>query len=641
MALLIEAYQQWKQGEVDKDDAVATLSKRLRGRMLRLGTTISDTYRNENGINLQLSAIDYCFTDGIWGLGKPSKLFREMVALYKTDREAFQPNLYVAEMMYPVVVEERASERSSDTGEKAHSNEGAKGSAGVSPATTAVETPELPNKASVAAEDVRDDSRKEKILQVLKEKFPRGYRLGSFMEARRLQTFYEAIHGEALALSQEELDGEVRDCGIEHEGRVYLPELMLSEELCNELLDYVRQLFADGTQCIYYSVLFDTFHERFLDYRILNPSMLRRYLEAINTDGWRFWTGYMTEKQYAEIDIQKAVEEYVKAQGGIVSKEEAVKGLPLLPPQEVETAFDADTTTLISCGRNTRFHIDSFVATEQEMETAVSIIEKTIKNYRYITFRELLEELQISARGILENNDALPEIGKRNALKVKLSNRFKFTNNIISSYDESFSTEDAFRELAKHKTFTKEDVRALAADCGSLPNHYIGFLLENNVRVDGNRYVSAEMVHFDVAAIDEALEIICPSAYIPLNNDIIFTVLPNCGYPWNLFLLESYLAYHSKAFCLVHNRYFGQEGVSGAMVNKKFCLEKGIGILDFDAVLALALTGMVTEKIELNQDNALEYLCRKGLISSRRYDKIGDILNAAKQIIAKVTENKV
>ena len=45
----------------------------------------SETYRNINGITLQLGAIQFLMTDGAHGISHVSNLFREMVKLYKED----------------------------------------------------------------------------------------------------------------------------------------------------------------------------------------------------------------------------------------------------------------------------------------------------------------------------------------------------------------------------------------------------------------------------------------------------------------------------------------------------------------------------------------------------------------------------
>ena len=68
VALLMDVYQMVSKGKVVRKDAVSALSKRLRNRMIMNGIEISDKYRNENGIQLQMSALEYIITEGEKGI---------------------------------------------------------------------------------------------------------------------------------------------------------------------------------------------------------------------------------------------------------------------------------------------------------------------------------------------------------------------------------------------------------------------------------------------------------------------------------------------------------------------------------------------------------------------------------------------
>ena len=57
--LLVEACSKVISGEASKSDVIPDLSCRLRERMINQGLEVNDTYRNENGIALQLSAMQY------------------------------------------------------------------------------------------------------------------------------------------------------------------------------------------------------------------------------------------------------------------------------------------------------------------------------------------------------------------------------------------------------------------------------------------------------------------------------------------------------------------------------------------------------------------------------------------------------
>ena len=53
---------------------------------------------------------------------------------------------------------------------------------------------------------------------------------------------------------------------------------MLSEELKDELLNYIESAFADGKAAIYYQAILAEFSDAFLDYHIHDADMLKSYL---------------------------------------------------------------------------------------------------------------------------------------------------------------------------------------------------------------------------------------------------------------------------------------------------------------------------------------------------------------------------
>lgn len=86
-ALLIEAYWKIKADRSQRNTTVAALSSLLRE---RASFEIDDTFRNENGINMRLSELDYLFSSGNVGLKNTSDLFREMVDMYQNNRSEYE-----------------------------------------------------------------------------------------------------------------------------------------------------------------------------------------------------------------------------------------------------------------------------------------------------------------------------------------------------------------------------------------------------------------------------------------------------------------------------------------------------------------------------------------------------------------------
>lgn len=96
-ALLIDGYKKVANGHASKKEVAMRISERLR----LPGLLVSETYRNINGITLQLGAIEFLMTDGAHGISHVSNLFREIIKLYKEDYAAFSYLLEEANRRYP------------------------------------------------------------------------------------------------------------------------------------------------------------------------------------------------------------------------------------------------------------------------------------------------------------------------------------------------------------------------------------------------------------------------------------------------------------------------------------------------------------------------------------------------------------
>ena len=603
-AILIDAYIHVKEGKLLRKDAVAQVSKRLRERMLKIGTTISETYRNENGISMQMSAIGYAMGNEEKGISHVSNIFREIVKMYNEENDKFHQLLTIANAMYPKVLD------------VAHT---------VKP-TQKVEPyfPKLQEELKVSmVANAPARYTNNKIKHILETRFANGYRLGSHIETKKLLRYYLEEYGYELNMDMEDIDEDVKSCGIVHEKRVYLPSLMLEEDVKQELIKNIESSFNDGKDCIYYSVLFEDFHDSFLDNQIYDEKMLKEYLYHIGGSKWYFKPTYFSNKHNAEENILADVIGYVKEQGVVVSEDEVVEGLSHLPEQSVRRAFNERRTNLISCGRQTRFHIDNFVLSNEELSIVEEIIEKAINLSMYISFGELLEDMRSQVPSIIDNNAIFTEIGIKKVIAVKLEDKFSFVNNLISSKENPISTEDAYRALAKREYFTNDDVNKLGYDCDSLPNVYIDLLLQYSIRINENEYVTKSKVSFDVDKTDEVLSRIITKDYIAINDIETLSVLPDCGYPWTSFLLESYVFNHSELFRLLHAKYFSQTISLGGIV------KKASPISDFDTMVAHAV---IDDNITLNKDEIVNFMYNKGYIAQHRYKDAPKIIDKVRII---------
>ena len=95
-ALLIDAYLRVKNKELSQQEAVKEVSELLRCRAILSGMEIDDVFRNTNGIGMQMKIIGGLVDDRPSSLHSATKMFNEMVALYKSSPAEFHEILIQA-----------------------------------------------------------------------------------------------------------------------------------------------------------------------------------------------------------------------------------------------------------------------------------------------------------------------------------------------------------------------------------------------------------------------------------------------------------------------------------------------------------------------------------------------------------------
>lgn len=98
VALLFAAYARVASGS-DINAEAHQLSKTLRELAIRRGISIDDTYRNLNGMKMQLANVQYLFTAGEKGLSGASSMIRQMYELSKINPAEYQMILKEATQM--------------------------------------------------------------------------------------------------------------------------------------------------------------------------------------------------------------------------------------------------------------------------------------------------------------------------------------------------------------------------------------------------------------------------------------------------------------------------------------------------------------------------------------------------------------
>lgn len=95
-AILIDAYLRVKNKELSQLEAVKEVSFSLRRRVVHSGLEIDDVFRNINGISMQMKIIGGLIDERPSGLHSSTKIFKDMVDLYKNNPHVFNKILIQA-----------------------------------------------------------------------------------------------------------------------------------------------------------------------------------------------------------------------------------------------------------------------------------------------------------------------------------------------------------------------------------------------------------------------------------------------------------------------------------------------------------------------------------------------------------------
>lgn len=588
-AILVDAYWRVRDGKLSKYDAAVEISNRIRQAMLKQGLAIDSTFRNVNGISMQLSSVEFVLTDGLHGLHNPGKVIADVANMSLDRPDEYESILTQANQMFPLV-----------------------------PIVDNTGTPLLFSSPTTEVVDVKSVKIDPRLQDVLSKKFPKGFRLLSPIDKKRLEDFYASMYGEPLCeITNEEMSA----YGVVYKNMLYMPERLLDDASRLELMTYISQCFEHGHTFIYYSVLFEHFSQMFSEQMIYDEQMLRLYLKNYGDSGWFYQNDMITIMPDALVNTDEKVETYVKEFGTIISFSELTSALSYIPSGVVLRAV-RQSDKLLSGGRELCFHIDNFDINNTDILNIGQALQKTIDSFGYATMSDLERILKAIAPSVWDNNISLGELSIRNALSYILQDKFSFVRNLISSKDYPIDSNKAIDSFCKmHESVTLEEIKSFCSDCGTTLRYDI--IYQYYLRINHDTFVHRDSVQFDVNAVDEAIEKFVPNSYASFDDILVTSSLPIGQYMWNTYLLESYLAQCSAKFSLVHERY-NQDRVTGAIVKKSCHLE------DYNEVITLILAESNVNL--LNKSAALELLVREQYIAFRSFKQIDTILVKAQEL---------
>jgi len=468
------------------------------------------------------------------------------------------------------------------------------------------------NDVEILCESTQDTTLlKQQITELLLNRYRNGFRF-DFIEMKRFRSFAAEAGITGLPSEDKALEAYIRDCGMSYENKIYV----ITNEAREKIRKGVEHHFDQGAAVIFFEAFY-TLHWYELEQQgVLSEEMLRILLQDLFPE-LNFTLLYFGSKTGAFLEVVK--DEILRVWGNNFSWdcEQLAKRLPCIPLPRIKNTLVREEEFIWN-EKETYVYAAQIHITDEEVTSIRDLTEKACTEQGYISMGALpLEEIR-------ERNDQLSEIGLYNAVyRLCLADTFHRQGKVLSHKGEKLDVSTILIDYCrKQDQCTLEELRDYAKNELKEDRSYKAISAANTVlvRIDKDRFVADDKVHFDIEAIDAVIEKNVPYDYLPIKAFTSFSDVPSCGYRWNLHLLESYCRRFSKQFRI--------DALSENSTNIGVIVRKRCG-LSYEEIMSDAVA---RSNIPLKKDDVNNYLFNEGYSGSRNLNRINDILKKAQDI---------
>ena len=456
---------------------------------------------------------------------------------------------------------------------------------------------------------------------ILEENFSDdGYQLGRAIFLGRVKRFYAEKFGSEPAEDDNLIDEIMKTVGTERDGKIYPKQDEAQSGIIKTIACDIAAAFESGATAVYTEAVYEKYKQQLADeLHIYSQDSVAELLP--DNLPWKYdnHRGIISPKMItanSRDDLLRIMKEFHVPQ----SYDQICEKAWYLPPVKVKSILTT-TVSIVNVAMGTYFYAPNLPVSENELEELSMHINEELSYHSYLTEKGLMQMIKDKCPIIATNTAEFTSHGLRNCLGYLLGRKFSFRGSVITLWGKELNAADIYSEFVREReTLTVSDLFELSSETG-IPVYW-NAVLNEAVRVSSSEFVRKDQIRFDVEAIDNTLDELCPGDYVPLRDINLFFYFPNVGYPWNAYLLESYLLGFSQKFCLMHTA-FTETGINGAMVRRSS------GISDYRSLLVDVLS---RSNALTTANTALQYVVDNGYQLRRTYKDIDAVLREARQL---------
>ena len=411
--------------------------------------------------------------------------------------------------------------------------------------------------------DTNRNPEMEKLEKILNDKFTEGL-LPNALRLDKFRMYYEEEYGCEATTDDQFLIEQLKCIGTFMDDRIYPRQDASQNNVIEEILTETICTLNAGARCIYLECVLERWRDELSkQLNVYNEQSLKDLLISQKVSGLIINDTVLkatTRKIYPEENVISVMKE----NHSFMNYEQLKAKIWFIPIEVIKHTL-VTTPEIVNVDAETYFYAYNFPASAEELQQIKKYMYEKLETKGYLVAPDIYSIIHNKCCTVAINTDGYKDWAYRNIFKYLFRDDFEFGSSVISKKGNTIEMWQVYRGYClEHERITLDDLKQLKDELGV--TIYWDTVREEMIRINATELVRKDLINFDIDAIDAVLDEMCPNDYMPLKDISLFLHFPSIEYPWNDFVLESYLNI-SKKFCLYHASY-ANHGAFGVMVRR-------------------------------------------------------------------------
>lgn len=468
-------------------------------------------------------------------------------------------------------------------------------------------------------------SEEDKLVQVLREKFPDGLRQQN-LAMKQYKARYEEMFGEALLMQNAVLMEKLQDIGeVRADGRIYAKASGAERGILEGIAKDLMRLLDESASSLYWPCIYEHYRNEFSRISIFTEDVMRSELTPLFSSD--YVCGEVISKRSETQDRGEEIRRLVTESPGEISLTGIQEKIWYWPPDMVKKSLDSASGIIKA--KDMYFYVPNISLSDPEKQRLRDALLEDMTQRQFIPNDRLREILEESCPGVAIDMSSLDNALLRKALATLFPTDFIERAKGLFPAGHMKSGREQIQEYCHaHTKLSTSDIKWFAKQCGILGN-ICNYVMDEMVRVSPEEWIRRDHVHFqgkEAHIIQKIGQQMGEKTCMPLEEFTLFLSFPDIGIPWNSYVLESFLYKNDAILCpfsLVQaNGGVSDSGVYGAVI------KKGYAIDSYDDVLIELLSRSSDWQTD---EEALDFIVAHKLQVLRKLKQIGTIVKQAKR----------